>query len=191
MQADANIEQLSRFRCTECGECCRRHRVPVTDSDLLRLTRATGKRAPEFVEWLAPANVDMTGEPECFVELRQGRRLLVLAMRDGACQFFDGRCKVYSARPASCRTFPLEATLGTSDRVVHLHMLPDAACTGAFDGSPDEPGIAARHRIRTEELAHYAERVAVWNKRQRLRRMLGRLAERDVAFFRFLGSGAT
>lgn len=153
----------------------------------MRLIRATGKRAPEFVEWLAPEDVDMTGEPECFVELRQGRRLLVLAMRNGACRFFDGRCKVYSARPASCRTFPLEATLGTSDGVVHLQMLVDAACTGAFDGSPDEQGIAARHRMRTDELTHYVERVALWNKRQRLRRLLGRMTEPDVAFFRFLG----
>src|SRR5688572_10371549 len=100
----------ARFRCTECGDCCRRHRVPLTFADLVRLLRL--QRAPilELVQWLGPHEVDMTGEPESFVVTARGRLLPVLAQREGACLFLDsaGRCGVYAARPAACRTFPIE-----------------------------------------------------------------------------------
>src|SRR5262249_35444606 len=81
-------------RRTGCGACCKTLRVAVTHHDVARLAHATGRPATELVEWLAPDEVDMTGEPETFVELGAGRRLLVLAQRDGACALLgaDQRC---------------------------------------------------------------------------------------------------
>ena len=98
------------FRCTGCGNCCRNLRVALTAADLSRLSAATGQPATALVEWLAPEAVDMTGEPSSFVELGEGRRLMVLAQQAGACVLLgpDDRCRAYDARPLDCRAFPFD-----------------------------------------------------------------------------------
>src|SRR5690606_27050018 len=69
------------FHCNGCGDCCRSLRIALTHHDLRRLAAGLGRSPASFVEWLAPDAVDMTGEPGSFVELRVGRRLMVLAQR--------------------------------------------------------------------------------------------------------------
>jgi Fe-S-cluster containining protein len=187
----------ARFHCTECGDCCRRYRVPVTAADLARLSVATGEAWSALVEWLAPDGVDMTGEPESFVVLAEGRRLPVLAFHRGACRFLgdDNRCGTYAARPACCRTFPLEFRDGMAARGsgrhapavsrVVLTVLPDAGCPGTFDGEPDLDGAVRRLARRHEELEHHISLVTRWNRHQRRRKMLRKPLENGGAFLRF------
>src|SRR4051812_48452278 len=105
-----------RFRCTECGNCCRDLRVPLTDADLRRLVHASDLPASRIVEWLPSEAVDLTGEPGSLVVLdhEQGRVLMTLAQEAGACRFLsaDERCSVYAARPASCALFPFVPSFG-------------------------------------------------------------------------------
>ncbi len=67
------------FVVTGCGNCCKSLRVAVTCFDVARLAASTAVLPRELVTWIAPDHVDMTGEPESFVELSEGRRLLVLS----------------------------------------------------------------------------------------------------------------
>ncbi len=176
---------VSRFRCTTCGDCCRRHRVPVTGHDLVRLVRETALPAATLVEWLAPHEVDMTGEPESFVTVPAGRRLPVLAFRGEACRFLDpdDRCSVYAARPAACRTFPLEEeTDENPPGRRRLTLLEGAACEGVFDGPPDAEGARARLERRQRELEAHVGTVTEWNRRQRRRRLAGRNPQSAGAF---------
>lgn len=177
---------ISRFSCTECGDCCRRHRVPLTVFDLSRLQGATNEPASELIEWLSPSHIDMTGEPESFVVLPEGRRLPVLAFRDGACRFLDAknRCSAYGARPASCRTFPLEVTLDPMG-VRRLVILEDAACPGRFDAPPSESVIFAQHSSRQSELLRHVHMVGAWNRLQRLRKLSGHRLEPAKSFVQF------
>jgi len=140
-----------------------------------------------FVEWLAPDEIDMTGEPESFVVLREGRRLPVLAFRHGACRFLDEgrRCTVYAARPASCRTFPLELESATDTPPRRLTVLQDAACPGEFDAAPDADGFCARLDARQRELEEHVLLVMDWNRRQRRRGFAGKRPETVEAFLRF------
>lgn len=169
----------ARFRCTRCGDCCRAHRVPLTAADLGRLTRFTNEAPETPVEWLAPLEVDMTGEPESFVELSGGRRLAVLAHRKSACRFLDASngCTVYEARPACCRTFPLERARPAPDGVRRLTLLEHAQCRGAFDAPPDAAEHLANLARREHELAEYLTIVLDWNRHQRRRRLAGRSVE--------------
>jgi Fe-S-cluster containining protein len=184
----------ARFRCTECGDCCRRHRVPLTAKDLARLGGATGEPLASLVDWLAPADVDMTGEPESFVVLREGRRLPVLAFRGDACRFLDAanRCGVYDARPACCRTFPLELDVPEGDGAParsegprRLAVLQGAECPGEFDAAPDAIRIAGALARRQEELEEHVALVAAWNRRQRRFGLAGRPAEGAESFLRY------
>lgn len=159
------------FRCTGCGNCCRSLRVAVTAVDVARLARATGAAPSELVHWLAPDEVDMAGEPASFVELREGRRLMVLAHALGACTLLDagGRCTAYAARPRDCRAYPFDFT---SAPVRRLGLLPLGDCEYAEDGRNDAAELEAEDRARWAELASYQAWVAAWNRRAWHRRRL-------------------
>ena len=161
------------FRCTRCGQCCRTHRVPLTDADLKRLIDATGLGEEQIVEWLSPLEIDMTGEPETFVELRAGRRLMTLAWRDDGCRFLedDGACSVHAARPAACAAFPYALEQGS------LELLPLGVCEPGWDGPADPAPWHASCEQLERELESYVERVAEHNRRQRRLRLAGRSAE--------------
>jgi Fe-S-cluster containining protein len=181
---EADAAALS-FRCTSCGECCRALRVAVTSFDVARLVAATGRSAAELVAWLAPGEVDMTGEPQSFVELREGRRLMVLAQASGACRLLgtDHRCSVYPARPRDCRAFPFDfskvAAHGATVR--RLTLLPLQGCDFASDGQQSLAELASEDAARWHELERYQELVARWNRqvwhRRRLNKAIGTAAE--------------
>jgi Fe-S-cluster containining protein len=179
------------FRCTECGACCKSLRVAVTHHDLRRLVHATGKAAAELVAWLAPDEVDMTGEPETFVELVGGRRLMVLAQRDGACTLLgaDNRCQAYAARPRDCELFPFDPELAADGALQRLELLAFPACEATSDGANDARELAAAHVRRERELTEYRQRVRVWNQLALRRRRFGHPVGGSARFFAFLGVG--
>lgn len=180
------------FRCTGCGVCCRRLRVTITHRDLLRLVSALGTGAAELVEFLSPDAVDMTGEPETFVELGVGRRLMVLAQRDGACTLLDAedRCTAYLARPDDCRQFPFDVSEAAEGRALALALLPLEGC----DYERAVPGdLEAREREivdgderRFTALAEYRELVARWNRLAARRRRFGHRVGDGADFIDYL-----
>ncbi len=183
------VEAL-RFRCTGCGNCCRKLRVAVTALDVKRLAAATGKTAPTLVEWLAPDAVDMSGEPGSFVELSEGRRLMVLAQSDGACALLDSddSCRAYAARPRDCQAYPFDfeqpQRLASGKR--RLALLPLDGCEYAEDGHNDAGALAALDRLRFEELATYQAQVARWNRLAWHRRRLHQSVGATTEFLRFV-----
>jgi Fe-S-cluster containining protein len=184
-------EDPLRFRCTACGECCRRLRAAVTDRDLERLVRFTQKGAEALVEWLAPEAVDMTGEPESFVELAEGRRLMALKQREGACVFLaeDGRCSVHAARPRDCRQYPFDVIGQQSAREIRLLPLADW-CERQSDGDYARDDVLEADRSRWAELAAYQARLAAWNRLARHRKRLGHRPRTAREFLEFLGLSA-
>jgi Fe-S-cluster containining protein len=173
------------FRCTGCGNCCRTLRVAVTALDVARLVRATARPARELVAWLAPDAVDMTGEPQSFVDLSEGRRLMVLAQRSDGCLLLganDG-CTAYAARPRDCRAFPFDFERSAGGH--RLKLLPLAGCDSAADGNNDLPSLEAEDAHRWRELEEYQRLVAHWNRRVFHRRRLGKPAGTADAFLDF------
>ena len=176
------------FRCTGCGNCCRNLRVALTAADLSRLSAATGQPATALVEWLAPEAVDMTGEPSSFVELGEGRRLMVLAQQAGACVLLgpDDRCRAYDARPLDCRAFPFDfEDEGAAQGRRRLRLLPHAGCDHAHDGTQDAAALAKLDELRWQALRDYQACVQSWNRRARQRRRLGHRIGSDEDFLSF------
>lgn len=165
------------FHCTGCGNCCREFRVPVTDSDVRRLAAALpNAELADLFDWLAPHDVDMSGEPETFVELPTGRHLLVLRQVGGACAHLaEQRCTVYDARPRSCRLFPWDVNLGRRGGVRRLALLPGAqVCESTMDGNLRPEHLAEHKRWERAELTAYVRRVTAWNRLQARRKRLGK-----------------
>lgn len=152
--------------------------------------RHTGQPASELVEWLAPDDVDMSGEPESFVELPEGRRLMALKQRNGACLFLteEGRCAVHPARPADCRQYPFDVIGTEAEREIRLLPLADW-CEREMDGDNAEAEVVESDRARWAELSAYQARVADWNRWARHRKRLGHRARTAAEFLEQLGLG--
>ncbi|MGC4069538.1 MAG: YkgJ family cysteine cluster protein [Polyangiaceae bacterium] len=185
------------LRCAACPACCKTVRVPLTHFDLARLTRSTPRSPLDLVEWLSPEVIDMTGEPESFVVLREGRRLMTLPHRNGACEWLDsaGLCSVYAARPASCAAYPY--TLSELDSRRRLAVLEDSPCSVAREGGQalSNPADEA-HRLEAaaqvqRELVVFVALVSQWNRRQRRRRFAGRCPLEPADFIAFALSHST
>lgn len=183
------------FRCTGCGNCCRDLHVAVTGADLARLIAATGRTPEELVEFLTPDEVDMSGEPDGFIELRAGRRLMVLRRENDACRFLDQdqRCSVYAARPRDCAAFPFEVespslidSAAGSPLIRRLELLSPERCEAAFDGSNDVRAIAANDSAQKSELDAYRSVVAEYNRQVARRRRFGHRVPDAQGFFDFL-----
>jgi Fe-S-cluster containining protein len=163
--------------------------VAVTSLDVARLAVEAGKAAPELVAWLAPDAVDMIGEPQSFVELGEGRRLMVLRHERGACALLgaDNRCTVYAARPRDCRAFPFdfERAAASNPDARRLTLLPLDGCEHAFDGQHDAAVLDAVDRVRWAELSAYQALVARWNRRAWHRRRLQQRVGDGAAFLAF------
>lgn len=173
-----------RFSCTACGNCCRDYWVPVTDADL----RLLPVPLPGVVQWLDGQQVDMTGEPETFVVLPQGRRLLVLKRdQDGCCFLRENRCTIYSQRPRSCRNYPFDVTLDGAGNVRRLQLVGQERCLGARDGLHSAATLAQGKRAERGELQAYVEAVSRFNRRQKHRQRLGKRLLDETAFYEFLG----
>ncbi|MEB2314074.1 MAG: YkgJ family cysteine cluster protein [Sorangiineae bacterium] len=183
-------ERLLRFRCTGCGNCCKEPLLPLTDADLRALVRHTGESAHEIVSWVDRFGIDMAGEPEAFVVLRQGRRVMTLAHRRGGCRYLDpaDRCTVYSARPMGCRVFPFDPTFSKRDGSLRrLALIPAAECLYELDGENDPARLRELHARHLRAIDAYHARVKEWNLAQRRRRRAGKAAETARAFLAYLG----
>jgi Fe-S-cluster containining protein len=180
-----------RFECTRCGQCCRRFRVPLTSADLRRLLVETRRPVAEWVQWLAPDAVEMTGEPETFVCLPQGRRLLVLAWEADGCRFLsENLCSIHPARPRTCRAYPFDATWGKRGGIRRLRLLDTTGCEHTWGTAASQREVSHQARLQRTELEQYALQVIEFNRRQRQRQRLRRpLLEADD-FFRGLQLGA-
>jgi Fe-S-cluster containining protein len=159
--------------------------VAVTALDVRRLISATGKAASELVAWLAPDLVDMTGEPQSFVELSEGRRLMVLAQQNDACLLLGpgDRCTAYAARPRDCRAFPFDFEPSAGGR--RLKLLPLIGCDHEQDGDNDLASLEAEDAARWRELQVHQSIIARWNRRVFHRRRLGKRAGSAQAFLDF------
>ncbi len=82
-----------RFECKRCGDCCRGEPGYVW---------VRGKDISEMAEFLeVPRKTFM----KKYVR-REGTRYSLKEFRNGDCVFWDDGCKIYSARPPQCRSFP-------------------------------------------------------------------------------------
>jgi hypothetical protein len=82
-----------RFECTRCGRCCTGApgEVRVTHAEIGALSDCLGIPVDQFIPLYCRPAAGGLGLKE---------------RPDGSCVFYDGGCRVYSARPSQCRTYP-------------------------------------------------------------------------------------
>lgn len=109
-----NIEPLGKrtrfsFHCKSCGACCKnvRDSIMLNAHDAFRLVSHFKKQYPQKS---SEEILDMIADVKILV---RGFCVYVLKTDGGVCEFLkDNKCSVYTARPHTCRIYPLslEAT---------------------------------------------------------------------------------
>jgi Fe-S-cluster containining protein len=182
-------ERWLKFRCTGCGNCCKDPLLPLTDRDVLRIVQRTGDDPQEFITWVDRNGIDMDDEPEAFVRLRQGKRVMVMRHQGGGCRYLgsDDRCTIYGSRPLGCRIFPFDPTYGKDGKLRRLKLIQATDCQYELDGKNDPVAIQELHGRHEGATAAYQVRVAEWNREQARRVRAGRAAQTAREFLSFLG----
>ncbi len=178
-----------RFRCTGCGNCCKEPLLPLTDEDVKRIARHTGDSATEIVRWVDRHGIDMDDEPEAFVRLRQGKRVMVLRHQGGGCRYLgdDDRCTIYESRPLGCRVYPLDPEYNSKGKLRRLTIVRATECPYELDGNNDVEELRVLHRRYSDAHEAFNRRIADWNREQEARRRKGRSAQTSREFLSFLG----
>jgi Fe-S-cluster containining protein len=182
-------EKYLKFRCTQCGNCCKDPLLPLTDLDIRRITRHTGEATRDLVRWVDRNGIDMDDEPEAFVMLRQGKRVMVLRHEGGGCRYLgsDDRCTIYGHRPLGCRVFPFDPTFSDSGKLRRLKLIDATDCKYELDGQNDLDKIRDLQQTHAAATRAYQAKVASWNASQKERKKLGRRPQTAADFFLFLG----
>lgn len=185
----ASGERFFKFRCTGCGNCCKDPLLPLTDRDVARITQRTGTPAREFVRWVDRHGIEMDDEPEAFVRLREGRRVMVMRQRSSGCHFLgkDDRCTIYGSRPLGCRIFPFDPSYSKQGKLVRLQLIQATDCQYELDGDNDADRVRELHGQHDGATGRYHERVALWNREQTRRARQGRSVQTAGDFLAFLG----
>lgn len=182
-------ERFLKFRCTGCGNCCKDPLLPLTDQDVVRITQRVGVGAESFVRWVDRHGIDMDDEPEAFVKLRQGKRVMVMRQGRGGCHFLgkDDRCTIYSSRPLGCRIFPFDPSFSKQDKLRRLTLIQATDCLYELDGKNDPNQIRELHTRHEGATRAYHERIADWNNTQTRRVRQGKRVQTATDFLSFLG----
>jgi Fe-S-cluster containining protein len=185
----ASGERFFKFRCTGCGNCCKDPILPLTDRDIARITEGTGTPAREFVRWVDRNGIEMDDEPEAFVRLRRGKRVMVMRQGRGGCHFLgkDDRCTIYGSRPLGCRIFPFDPSYNKQGKLVRLKLIQATDCLYELDGVNDLNVVQRLHGRHESATHRYHARVAVWNQEQTRRKRQGRVVQTARDFLAFLG----
>jgi Fe-S-cluster containining protein len=165
--------------------------LPLTASDVRRIVQRTGDKPTEFIRWVDRHGIEMDDEPEGFVELRQGKRVMVLRHTRGGCHYLgkDNRCTIYTSRPLGCRIFPFDPTFGKDGKLRHLKLIQAADCKYELDGKNDVREMRKLDGQVEEAHDDWHASIADWNSEQKKRKRGGKAAGTVRQFFEFLGLG--
>jgi len=185
----ATTEQNLKFRCTGCGNCCKEPLLPLTDADVRRIARRTGDPPSEIVRFVDKNAIAMDDEPEAFVTLRQGKRVMILRHERGGCRYLgdDDRCQIYTARPLGCRIFPFDPRWAKDGTLRRLKLIQAAECLYESDGVNDVDQMRTLHQAYEAATRDYQDKIATWNGLQTRRRREQKNAQTAREFLSFLG----
>lgn len=163
-------EELLKFRCNRCGNCCHL-RVPLTDTDVIRLMKATGKPAEKLVQFFRRSEFDKNPGRIAWVKFgpkRDDRKAMCTRETRDRCFFLRPKgCIVYEDRPIVCREHPFILELDDDERKIESVELSDVCeCTHTLDGKVGKAYIKGIYRQSLRQDDIYFAKVRRWNRRK-------------------------
>jgi Fe-S-cluster containining protein len=164
--AERNWRKYLQFRCTGCGNCCRDTVVLLTDTDVHRITDATGKKVEEFVRFFGEGEVEMGKRDPMWVRFSRRRAAMGLKWKKGHCIFLDddNRCTIYEHRPVTCREHPFNITLSETGAVERISISRIVPCPYELDGKQSLRDLKRVVTWNYKQSDPYHEKVRQWNR---------------------------
>ncbi|MBI4328384.1 MAG: YkgJ family cysteine cluster protein [Chloroflexi bacterium] len=156
-----------RFRCTLCGECCRRYIPLVTAEDVQRIRDNLHRRLSAFLTLYGVSDFEegsIVESDERMFRTRSGMRLLGLSRREEACIFLkDNLCSIHPFKPLVCQTYPFDP-VDAAQPNGPFQLFQDP-CWGynAADEVMDEAPVRRAYTAFTDDEDAYLQRVKEWN----------------------------
>jgi len=161
------LNKMLRIKCTGCGGCCTSSIVPVTDADVLRIMKRTGKTAQEIIRFYDSTEIDYDTDSPSWIKMNYGKRIMGLKKKQARCQFLDdnSRCTIYTDRPATCRTFPLQVARDDNGRISNITLNRIIKDRYPFGAKNSYPQFIRHANMEENEDEFYSQRVSQWNKK--------------------------
>lgn len=162
-------KRLLRFRCTCCGNCCREPIALVTDEDIRRIVRHTGRTAGNVVEFYTSDEIEWSLSNPGWIRLRNDQRIMGLRRNERGCRFLgrDDLCTIYEFRPVTCRRYPFNVEFDDRGGVEFLGISDAVECPYELDGENSLMQIKAVCDWEESEEQAYFKRLESWNRRER------------------------
>lgn len=137
-------ERFLKFRCTECGNCCREPLVILTDADIWRIMAHTGQLARDIVTFYSSDQIEWPKSKPDWIQLDRGPRIMGLKQTRKGCIYLDhktDRCTIYDQRPVTCRMFPFNVEINEKGNLSGLTISDSVDCPYELDGHYTKLGI--------------------------------------------------
>ncbi len=183
---DDGWQRYLNFRCTGCGNCCRRTQVLVTDEDVRRIERGVGLPVADFIRFVPEEDIGLEKRSPWWI--RFGGRRAAMALRHrpgGACVFLDdeNRCTIYEHRPITCHEHPFEVEVSDAGKLEFIALSDIVDCPHDWDGNISKRDVIATSRRNGKQSDAYLDDVQRWNRRRKG-------PKTRPAFLRYLGFDA-
>lgn len=182
----ASWEKNLKFRCTGCGNCCRDTVVCVTDSDVKRIEKGTGREMDSFVRWVDEDGIQTAKRDPLWVKIGEGRRMMALKWVRGRrrCMFLgdDDRCTIYDHRPGACREFPWDLEFDDKERIRKVSLSKIVECPHEWDGTTTKDQLRKLGLKNQAVTDTYSEKIKDWNR-------LSSVPKTKKKFLWFIGLG--
>ena len=121
-----------KFICTRCGICCKNKGIELSNSEIQEIANFLDISVSEFKsKYVRFKKVNYTRKIINHTYKIKGLATILSKKPDGNCVFLEFKgdkavCKIYPARPISCKLFPFTWEYNPSTFKLYLDFSPDA-----------------------------------------------------------------
>jgi len=170
-----------RFKCVQCGNCCRDKDfiITITHKDTIRLANHLKCDLKELLsKYIGFYQVREELENRLVfpaISTYRGNAFLGLRKKsDGSCLFLrdDNLCDIYEARPMVCRSFPFIFKVKEGYLSWGLMAKAEEICPGLGQGETvSEKSLVKMGREILRELEEYMKIVSIWNHHAKVEKL--------------------
>lgn len=166
--SEQNASVYTTVECGRCGVCCTEPIVPVTDSDVLRLSLALKKPASQLVKFWSTKEMEYDPDADLWIKFPQGKRTMGLRKKHSRCMFLteDKCCSVYLHRPMTCRTFPYAIDLDDNDQPCKVELNKIVSCSCKRKKRSALKDVIENVKLELDQDDQYYDKISEWNSKE-------------------------
>jgi len=157
------------FKCHSTGHCCKDVICLPTPWDVIRITRETGAKPSDFLEFVTPEILwDVEAGDPTWLDVRGDRFMMALRRIEKGCFFLQEKthyCEIYESRPLLCRLYPFKLHESREGELKGFSLHADVGCPKHRDGVYQTQPLYDMYLVDKGHHEDYDKLVEVFNAR--------------------------